>query len=64
VLLIFLFVEKKYGRVYSGELEMLQVFRGHEDTIQAVIHIPELDQVSPVWGTTRLLSLFCSSPFT
>ena len=34
------------GRLYDGELELLQVFRGHTESIQAILHIPELDQVN------------------
>lgn len=32
-------------RVYNTGLELLQVCRGHEDSVRAILHIPEDDQV-------------------
>ena len=35
-------------RIYDHHLELVQVSRGHEDSIRDIVHIPELDQVSQV----------------
>ena len=32
-------------RVYNGDLELLQVSRGHIDVIRSIIHIPDRKQV-------------------
>ena len=34
------------NRVYDKELEVVQVSQGHTDTIQCIVHVPELDMVS------------------
>ncbi|XP_064393022.1 uncharacterized protein LOC135340631 [Halichondria panicea] len=66
----FVTIDKKYGfilaaihnviRVYNTDLELLQVCRGHEDSVRAVLHIPENDQyVTAGWDKTlRLWSAY------
>ncbi len=37
-------------RMYNTDLELLQVCRGHEDSVRAILHIPEDDQVCVCGG--------------
>ena len=40
-------------RVYNTELELLQVCRGHVDTVRVITHVPENDQyLTAGWDKT------------
>ena len=46
-----------FYRIYDGQLELIQVSRGHEDDIRDILHIPELDQV-PYNGKVSQSNIF------